>query len=353
MIMRDSKAFATSLNDDNPTVVALILNWNLWELTVECIESLEASDYRHLEILVVDNGSINDSVERIREHKNIVRTRGGAAAQLPFRILRSAENLGYSGGNNLGLRRILSENRADYVLLLNNDVVLAPDAIRILVRNAMAHPEFALIGPKLLFFDKPTIVQCRGAKLSRPFVEMESLGFGETDRPDPEGAVPVDAVYGACLLVKASCLRTIGGLDETFRFYGEDIEWCLRASRMGFLVGCVPSAKVWHRSEASTRYLGKERRYHNGRGRAILLKKYVSPGIGILSVIMWLPKELARIIHNDRQVLPVLWYLRGFVGFYLSVSRNLTSLHPRSSLDDKVVEHKQSPIDDLSTNGKE
>ena len=307
----------TPLKSGTASVVALILNWNLWEMTIECIESLEKSDFGRLGILVVDNGSDNDSAQRIQKYiESISRQKGrGAVGSVVF--LRSEENLGYSGGNNLGMRTILSGVPPDFILLLNNDVVVAPDAVRLLLEHAVVNEDFVFLGPKILFYDNPSRIQTKGVMLSKNILSIHHVGFGDSDRPDDAGVIEVDALYGACLLVRTRCLKELGGLDEVFRFYSEDIEWCMRASRRGLKAGCVPSARVWHRSEASTRRFGAYMRYHNGRGRAIVLRRYASPPMTLASLVLWLPRELGRIVHSDRSVSPAIWYMRGLLSAYL------------------------------------
>ncbi len=146
---------------------------------------------------------------------------------------------------------------------------------------------------------------------------MTPLGHGEKNRDDPPGIYPVDAVYGACLLARTDVVRRIGGLDEEFRFYSEDIEWCLRAARFGYRVGCVPSAIVWHKGEASTRLIGSTRRYQSGRGRALLLKRYSTTAFRVLYVLTLLPREAGGIVRADHSLGSLLSFMKGFLVVFL------------------------------------
>ena len=296
-----------------PKVEVLILNWNLWEMTIECLKSLNKSTYTNWAATIIDNGSSNDSVRRISDWVTWQMDGEGRPLEDRVKVVVSDQNLGYTGGNNLGIKMILEKNDAEFVLLLNNDVVLGSDAVELLLEIALSNTSYALLGPKILQMDSPDKIQCKGARVSKNFVVTNPIGFGRSDSNDSDGAFEVDAVYGACMLASVISLRRIGGFDETIRFYGEDIDLCLRARTLGYKVGCVPKARVWHKGEASTKCLGVNMRFNNGRGRAILLKRYAPLEMRVLYPFLRLPRELGAVINCDRSVRSVLAYVRGYV----------------------------------------
>jgi GT2 family glycosyltransferase len=122
----------------DPGVCCVIVNWNGWRDTLECLASVREQEYDHLQIVVVDNGSTDDSVERIR------------SAFPEVRLIETGKNLGYSGGCNEGLRVALAGN-SQFVWLLNNDTICPPDTLRKLVRRAIASPEAGLVGTVLYY----------------------------------------------------------------------------------------------------------------------------------------------------------------------------------------------------------
>lgn len=307
------KHFSEGEGRTKPRIEILILNWNLWELTVECLKSIMKSTYPHYDVLIIDNGSLNDSTERLSQWIAAELKGQHGAPRNRLRLVTSERNLGYPGGNNLGIKMILEEGKVDYVLLMNNDVLIAADALEILVENAWKNPSFAFLSPKILHMNPPDRIQCKGARVSKNFIVTKPIGFGEKDTDDPDGVKAVDAVYGACMLARASALPIIGGLDERIRFYSEDIDWCLRAKLMGFMVGCVAKARVWHVGEASTRFLGSDRRFNSGRSRAIMLKRYATLTMRILYPFLMLPKELGTIVKNDRSLSSAVAYTEGFL----------------------------------------
>ena len=301
-----------------PRVTAIVLNWNLWQRTIRCLESVVNSDYPNFDVIVVDNGSTDDSCEEI-DHWIELRTEN-LKAKMSIRLVRSEMNLGYSGGNNLGIRAALSQETPEYVLLLNNDIVVSPDTISVLTRHAVDAKDFAFLGPKLLYLNTPSIVQSKGMHIVGPFLDSVSVAQGEVDESDVPGILDADSVYGACMLVRVSHLKLVGGLDEVFFIYGEETDWCIRAKRLGFRVGCVPSTRVWHEDQISGRKLGETTTFHLPRGRAILIKRY-SHKIGLFHfALQRLPRMLSILTASHRRPGHALAYLKGFLDGCLTAS---------------------------------
>lgn len=132
-------------------VCCVVVNWNGWRDTLDCLASLQEQEYGNLQVVVVDNGSTDDSVERIR------------SAFPEARLIETGKNLGFSSGCNVGLRAALAGS-AEFVWLLNNDTICPPDTLRKLVRRAMASPEAGLVGTVLFYAHDPARVQAWGRK---------------------------------------------------------------------------------------------------------------------------------------------------------------------------------------------
>jgi GT2 family glycosyltransferase len=141
----------------DPGVCCVIVNWNGWRDTLDCLASLREQDYRNLQIIVVDNGSTDDSVERIR------------SAFPEVTLIETGQNLGFPSGCNVGLRAGLTGD-AEFLWLLNNDTVCPPDTLRKLVRRAVANPDAGLVGTVLLYAHDPTKVQAWGGGRVRPWI---------------------------------------------------------------------------------------------------------------------------------------------------------------------------------------
>ena len=218
----------------------VVLSWNGREDTLACLRSLTEVDWPALDVICVDNGSADGSASAVREQFRDVT------------VIENGSNLGYAGGNNVGIRAAL-ERGAGWVLLLNNDATLAPDAIRELDAVAGTRPRAGILGGKVLFADPPDLVWFAGQRFNT------ALGYSGRPRgyrkPDGEryGRVEaVDRVVGACMAVSRELTEAIGLLDEDLFAYVEDVDWSLRAREAGFEVLLVPRARAWHRVAASS-----------------------------------------------------------------------------------------------------
>jgi len=211
-----------------PAFVAVVLNWNGGDDTLEALASLE-----DVPTVCVDNGSTDGSVARIE------------AAYPDVELLRTGANLGFAGGNNAGIRRAL-ERGADWVLLLNNDAVAEPGLVEALARAAAARPDAGLLACKLLSGDGRE-VQYAGARFNA------RLGYsGRVDTAGPREPRDTGRADGAALAVSRAAAERAGLLDDQLFMYVEDVDWSLRIRRAGFAVVLVPDARVRHKGSGST-----------------------------------------------------------------------------------------------------
>ncbi len=244
-----------------PTVAVVIPTWNRRDDLLACLASVEAMGYPRLHVIVVDNGSTDGTAEAVR-------------ARFPaVEVIRSETNRGFAAGSNLGLQRAL-QREADYVLLLNNDVVVAPDTLARLVEVAEAHPEVGLLGPSVWYHDAPQRLWSAGYRC-RPVTLSE-----QPPRGDPRGTEPyfVDTLYGCALLIRREVLETVGLLDGRFFMYYEDKDFCQRMRAAGWRLMVVPTARVWHKISPSTsgsRGLGTPfQKYHMARSSVLFFAKH-------------------------------------------------------------------------------
>jgi GT2 family glycosyltransferase len=238
----------------------IVLNWNGLTDTLECLESLARMDYPACEVVVVDNGSTDGSVSVIRERFPMVT------------MLENSENLGYAGGNNVGLRHALA-HRAEYALLLNNDTAVAPDFLSLLVEAAEADPAIGIAGPTIYYFDQPNVIWSAGGAIDWRRGWNWMVGLDEEDTGQFGAAPrPVDFVTGCALLISRQALETAGPLDERFFMYYEEVEWCVRVARAGFGVRHVPAARIWHKIAPQTQAISPFVHYYMTRNRLLFLK---------------------------------------------------------------------------------
>jgi GT2 family glycosyltransferase len=233
-----------------PELATVVVNWNGWEDTLACLDSLAQTDYPDLHVIVVDNGSTDDSVARLLE------------SPVRFTLIEAGENLGFAGGNNLGIRRALADG-AELIWLLNNDTVVSPDAPRKLAQFATEHKDAAdFFGSWITLYDKPDVLWFGGGLYDWRTGALGNRYFNRAVRDlTSAGSVYETAwVTGCSVVVHASRLEQLGLMDEDLFLYQEEVEWQLRNNartpRGLILAEPLVSHKVGRSSGGSRGYLG-------------------------------------------------------------------------------------------------
>jgi GT2 family glycosyltransferase len=225
--------------NEHPAVSVIILNWNRFRDTAECLDSVFGIRYPNYSVVVVDNGSDDDSPARIERAFDRVR------------LIRNEDNLGYAEGNNVGIRHAL-ESGAEYVWLLNNDTVVAPDALVAMVALAQSDPGIGIVGSKIYYFDRPETLWFAGATIDWKRAISVHTGRLEKDTGQYETEKEVDRVTGCSMLVRREVLEDVGLFDEKFFLYAEEVDLCVRARNKGFRNFYAPKSIVYHKVSAST-----------------------------------------------------------------------------------------------------
>lgn len=236
----------------------VILNYNRGDLLRACLQSIARIHSRHtINVWVVDNASADDSVAIVqREFPQV-------------RLIVNERNTGFAAGNNLALHDILQQPAPEpassaYIMLLNNDTVVEPDALDLLIDYAEAHPDVGVVGPKVLLLDGSLDLACRRSfptpavsfyrmlGLSRLFPRSPRFARYNMTFLDPDVETDVDAVVGAAMVLRADVVREVGLLDETFFMYGEDLDWCYRIKAYGWRIVYYPRAVIHHHKRAAS-----------------------------------------------------------------------------------------------------
>lgn len=219
-----------------PNVGIVISNYNGWQDTVQCLESLQKQTYRDFEIILLDDASTNDSVQQLQKHltENTV-------------FLPQEANSGFAAVNNVGMRRALADG-CDWVLLLNNDTVAAPDFLETLLRET---PAGAVSCPKMLFLDPPDEIWFAGGELDRATGKVRHLGGHEKDGPAFAEKKQVSFITFCCVLLPRQVIEQVGFLDETLFMYCEDVDYCIRLADAGVPLWFLPDARIWHKAGGS------------------------------------------------------------------------------------------------------
>jgi GT2 family glycosyltransferase len=224
-----------------PDVTVVVLNWNGVNDTLACLDSLAALTYQRFKVIVVDNGSTDDSLALLRPYQ----------APYPMALLETGANLGFAEGNNVGIRAAL-EAGADAVLLLNNDTVVGPNLLSELVAAATTHPEGGVFSAKIFYHAEPNKLWYAGAKWLADKQHFQHVGIGEVDdKRLYENVVETDYASGCALFIRADVIKKMGLMDAQFFLTYEETDWCYRARAAGFKSFFVPEAKLWHKVSAS------------------------------------------------------------------------------------------------------
>ncbi len=246
-----------------PFIATVILNFNRWDNTLACLQSLAAGDYPRHHIIVV-----NVAVE---QHIPLEITRDFSQVE----VLALAENKGYAGNNNVGIQHALSLG-ADWVLVLNDDTLLAPDCISRLVEVAESDPRIGMVGPLIYHADEPKVIQSAGGSFDRQW-RSHHYGIHEPDHGQFNTTREVAWLNGCSILCRAEALEEIGLLDERFFLYNEEVDWCYRAGKHGWKILLAPQAKLWHKGVSRSYTPSANVTYYMVRNQMLFLQKHHAP----------------------------------------------------------------------------
>ncbi|MBC8456356.1 glycosyltransferase family 2 protein [bacterium] len=227
-------------------IQVIVLNWNGRDDTLACLESLRNQTSTDFFVRIVDNASSDDSVNAIRE-------------KFPeFEILELDKNYKYAGGNNRGTSNIQHPISVDeienhkYLMFLNNDTILAEDCIEKLLEEVEKYPNLGVAGTKIYYKFPSQKIWSAGGIVQLWKGKIAHIGIRENDSGQFDEPKIVNYVTGAAMLIPSKIWFEIGGFDESFSMYGEDVDLCLRVTKLGKEIRYFPSAKVWHSISAST-----------------------------------------------------------------------------------------------------
>lgn len=246
-----------------PLVITVILNTNRRDDTLACLASLTESTYANHRIIVLDNASTDGSAVAI------------AAAYPDVQIIPLTANLGYAGNNNVGIVEAVAQG-AEWVFVLNEDTILAPDCLAEMVRVGESDPHIGIVGPMVYHHNEPEVIQSAGGALG-PHWESRHIAQNEPDNGQFAQPRAVDWISGCAILVRTAVIEQIGPLDERFFYYWEETEWCLRAGRAGWQIFHAPAAKLWHKGVQRDYRPGPNVTYYSTRNRFLMMSKHHAP----------------------------------------------------------------------------
>lgn len=245
-----------------PSVAIVLVNFNGAQDSVDCLASLAALHYPRWFAVVVDNASVDDSLQRLR----------GAAVEDPrVNVVEHPENVGYAAGNNIGMRRGL-ELGADYLWLLNNDTFVDPGALDALV--AEAERSGALVGSAIFRHPERHRVWAAGGRIEQRTPRASHLFEDESASALPQTPFDVDYLPGCSLLLSEKTLQRLDFMPEWFFLYYEDTAWCEIARSKGLVLRCVPDSIVYHKVSSSTGEFSPRMDYFISRASVIFARRF-------------------------------------------------------------------------------
>ncbi len=244
------------MSQSRELVGVVILNWNQEQDTRECLESLRLVRDVPLRVILVDNGSAHESVDRLeRQFSEAI-------------IIRLPENRGFAAGNNAGIERAIKED-VSHILLLNNDTLVEAGFLRPLL-DALHEDWTGVVGPKIYHHPDVTRLWFAGGVVNWRTGSQWHLGAGEIDQGQWDSPRDVDYITACCLLAPARIFREVGGLDERYFIYFEETDWNIRIRRRGYRCRYVPTSRIFHKVSQAMRTGSPTADYYYARNRLLL-----------------------------------------------------------------------------------
>ncbi len=241
-----------------PLVSIITVNFNQAAVTAEFLDSVRKQHYEHCEIIVVDNGSDVPPGQMIQANYPEVR------------YLETGRNLGFSGGNNVGLRAA----RGDYFLLVNNDTELTGDLIAQLLQHFQSDPTIGMVCPLIRYFDRPDLIQYAGYTRMNPLTARNrTIGQFEVDHGQYREPRSTWFAHGAAMFTSRRVLESAGLMPEVYFLYYEELDWSARIRKSGYRIDLQPQAILFHKESVSVGKLSSLKTYFMTRNRILFMRR--------------------------------------------------------------------------------
>ncbi|WP_460607886.1 glycosyltransferase family 2 protein [Hymenobacter terrigena] len=290
---------------NTPLVSVISINYNQARVTCAMVASLLRVTYPRIEIIVVDNASPAGDADVITQ-------------QFPqVQLIKSDKNLGFAGGNNLGI----AAAHGEYLLFLNNDTEVAPGFIEPLVALFQQHPAAGIASPKIRYYDQPDLIQYAGSRGVNPWTGRSiTIGQQEHDHGQYNRSHPTQLADGAAMMVPRRVVDAVGPMPEVYFLYYEELDWCEAIKRAGYLCYYVAESTVYHKESVSVGKYSVLRTYYMNRNRLLFIRRNCSGWARWTSTLVFLAaalpkKALQHSLHREWQHLRALgrglsWHLQ-------------------------------------------
>ena len=250
----------------NPLISIISINYNSLDVTCEMIESVRDNSYKNVEVIVVDNAS--EECPKAFLNTNYPEVK----------VIVSAKNLGFAGGNNLGIQ----ESKGEYLFFLNNDAVLTNGALEKMVALFETNPKLGVVSPKICYFKSDTaikedLIQYAGTTMVHPVTARnQTIGEKELDKNQYTVAKQTAYAHGCAMLVKEEVLTRVGMMPEAFFLYYEELDWCEQIRKADYEIYVEPNAKVYHKESYSVQKISALKTYYINRNRILFMRRHRS-----------------------------------------------------------------------------
>jgi len=264
-----------------PLVSIVTVNYDHPEVTLALLASLRMITYPKVEIIVVDNASPKDDPAILKQsYPEII-------------FIQSPVNLGFAGGNNLGIRIA----KGKYLLFINNDTEVEPGFLEPLVAKLESDVKIGAVSPKIKYYDHPDTIQfCGQAPMNHYTMRSHGIGHGVVDTGQFENDSPTHFVHGAAMMVPMSVIRETGLMPECYFLYYEELDWCASIKRAGYQLWYVHDSCILHKESISTGKMSPFKTYYMNRARLLYLRRNVTGFTFLVAILFQLfvaiPKNL-------------------------------------------------------------
>lgn len=243
--------------NNKPLVSIITINFRDADVTCALLDSIRMHDYQPVEVLVVDNGSLQDCSQQFQAHYPDVK------------VIISKKNLGFAGGNNLGIQ----EAKGKYLFFVNNDTVFTEGLIENLIKRFNT-PKVGAVGPKIHYFDQPGTIQFAGFTAVNPITgRNKTIGERERDQGQYDTAVEMPYIHGAAMMLSKEVIEEVGGMPEAYFLYYEELDWCQQIRRAGYRIYYEPTALIYHKESMAVSKLSHLKIYYLTRNRILFMRR--------------------------------------------------------------------------------
>jgi hypothetical protein len=286
---------------EQPLVSIITINYNQSDVTRDLLRTVRSLEYPNIEVIVVDNASPNDRPDLIKERYPEIR------------LIKSPDNLGFAGGNNLGVK----EARGEYLLFINNDTEVPPGFVGPLVETLQKNPDIGMVSPKIKFHWDPELIQYAGYTPMNPYtIRNNSIGYHQKDDGRFDTPMDTESIHGAAMMVPRSVVDKVGMMAEMYFLYYEEHDWAQHVKRAGYRLYYQPASYILHKESLATGKNSPLKTYYLTRNRILYARRNFNRWQLAVSMafqcLVSVPKNIVQLaLKGDHRNLNAYW--RGLV----------------------------------------